>query len=212
MIAWKTFLKTFFLGNACSCVFGPWPWPRAFLSLASRGSVLGKAVLGLGLGFFCVLGYEPCVLDSTSGITVSGLWLVSRVGSFAKTKSHVDVCNETRRFLPVLQMPADQIKKTKGRGGVLEDVLGLKDTFWSPWPWPRSLKSSASKPQVSKVTMSSARGQHYFLYHWNLVEKRQKPSGKICEKLFCFPQLEIAWKFLLLLLMGSDASKSATVR
>ena len=34
------------------------PWPRAFLSLASRVSVLGKAVLGLGL--------EPCVLDSTS--------------------------------------------------------------------------------------------------------------------------------------------------
>ena len=47
----------------------PWPWPRAFLSLASRGSVLGRAVVGLGLGFFCVLGLglglEPCVLDST---------------------------------------------------------------------------------------------------------------------------------------------------
>ena len=36
------------------------------------------------------------------------------------------------------------------RGGVLEDVLGLEDvledTFWSPRPWPRSLKSLASKP------------------------------------------------------------------
>ena len=66
-IARKTFLKTFFLENTCCCVLGPWPWPRAFLSLASRGSVLGKAVLGLG--FFCVLGLglEPCVLDSTSG-------------------------------------------------------------------------------------------------------------------------------------------------
>ena len=32
-------------------------------------SVLGRAVLGLGLGFFCFLGLglEPCVLDSTSG-------------------------------------------------------------------------------------------------------------------------------------------------
>ena len=38
--------------NACTCVLGPWPWPRAFLSLASRGSVLGKAVLGLGF-FLC---------------------------------------------------------------------------------------------------------------------------------------------------------------
>ena len=39
-------------------------------------SVFGKAVLGLG--FFCVLGLEPCVLDSTSGneqniVTVS-IW------------------------------------------------------------------------------------------------------------------------------------------
>ena len=47
----KKILKTFFLENACACVLGPWPWPRAFLFLASRGSVLGKAVLGLGLGF-----------------------------------------------------------------------------------------------------------------------------------------------------------------
>ena len=29
------------------------------------------------------------------------------------------------------------------RGGVLEDVLGLEDTFSSPWPWRRSLKSLA---------------------------------------------------------------------
>ena len=38
------------------------PWS---LALASEVSVLGKAVLGFG--FFCVLGLEPCVLDSTSG-------------------------------------------------------------------------------------------------------------------------------------------------
>ena len=42
--------------NTCACVLGPWPWPRAFLSLASRGSVLGKAALGLGLG----LGFFLC--------------------------------------------------------------------------------------------------------------------------------------------------------
>ena len=45
-------MKTFFLESTCACFLGPWPWPRAFLSLASRVSVLGKAVLGLGLGFF----------------------------------------------------------------------------------------------------------------------------------------------------------------
>ena len=37
-----------------SLVLGP--WLRAFLSLASRGSVLVRAGLGLGPGFFCVLG------------------------------------------------------------------------------------------------------------------------------------------------------------
>ena len=42
----------FFLESTCACVLGPWPWPRAFLSLASRVSVLGKAVLGLGF-FLC---------------------------------------------------------------------------------------------------------------------------------------------------------------
>ena len=54
----------------------PWPrvflrpWPRAFLFLASRQSVLGRAVLGLGLGYFlCLgLGLDPCVLDCTSAI------------------------------------------------------------------------------------------------------------------------------------------------
>ena len=37
-------------------------------------------------------------------ITVSGLWHVNRVGSFGKTKSHVDVCNEARRLLRLLLM------------------------------------------------------------------------------------------------------------
>ena len=57
----------------------PWPWPRAFLSLASRGFVLGRAVLGLGFGFFCVLGLglEPCVLDSTSVIYYLVLFVCS---------------------------------------------------------------------------------------------------------------------------------------
>ena len=47
------------------------------------------------------------------GITVSGLWHVNPIGSFGKAKSHVDVCNEARRFLSLLQMPADRTKKTK---------------------------------------------------------------------------------------------------
>ena len=46
-------------------------------------------------------------------ITVSGLWHVSPVSFFGKTKSHVDACNEARKFLPLLQILADGIKKTK---------------------------------------------------------------------------------------------------
>ena len=37
-------------------------------------------------------------------ITAGGLWHVNRVGSFGKAKNHGDVCNEARRFLPLLQM------------------------------------------------------------------------------------------------------------
>ena len=55
-----------FLENTCACVLGP--WPRTFQTLASRGSVLGRAVLGLGFFRFLGLGLEPCVLDSTFGI------------------------------------------------------------------------------------------------------------------------------------------------
>ena len=46
-------------------------------------------------------------------ITVGGLWHVNRVGSFGKTKCYGDVCNEVRKFLSLLQMPADRLKKTK---------------------------------------------------------------------------------------------------
>ena len=45
----------------------------------------------------------------------------------------------------------------------LEDVLGLEDTFWSSWPWPQNLMSS-------KIALSSARGQHYFLNGKNFVD------------------------------------------
>ena len=58
---WRTFflrspekILDFFLLDTCAWVLSP--WPRAFLSLASRRSVLERAVLGLDLDFFCVFG------------------------------------------------------------------------------------------------------------------------------------------------------------
>ena len=63
----KIFLKTFlFLENTCACVLRPWPWPRESLSLASRVSVLGKAVLGLILEFFFVFLSLACSLVSST--------------------------------------------------------------------------------------------------------------------------------------------------
>ena len=57
------------------------------------------------------------------------------------------------------------------------EVLGLQAP--SPWPWPRSLRSS-------KIALSSARGQHYFLNRWNFVGKRQKSRGKFANTFFVF--------------------------
>ena len=61
------------------------------------------------------------------------------------------------------------------------EVLGLGLEASSPWPspWPRSLRSS-------KIALSSARGQHYFLYRWNFVRKRQKPRGEFANTFFVF--------------------------
>ena len=64
-IAWKIFVKTFFFWRALalvSLVLGlglehSCPWPRECL-FSER--------LSLASDFFCVLGLEPCVLDSTS--------------------------------------------------------------------------------------------------------------------------------------------------
>ena len=59
------------------------------------------------------------------------------------------------------------------------EVLGLGLKASSPWPWPRSLKSS-------KIALSSARGQHYFLNRRNFVGKRQKRHGKFANTFFVF--------------------------
>ena len=40
-------------------------------------------------------------------------WPAKTIGLTRKTESHVDVCNEARKHLPLLSMPADLITKTK---------------------------------------------------------------------------------------------------
>ena len=101
---------------------------------------------------------------------------------------------------PEIMIPCPQKHafRLKIRDGVLEDFLGLEDvledTFWSPWPWPRSTKSLAlalaSKPQV--LENCPVLGSRTALFFEQLKSRWKTPetSRKICEHLFCFPHLE----------------------
>ena len=84
--------------------------------LVTSSAFLGTPTGALGI-LLNITPIEEFLLTEAVGgsyrISVSRLWHVNPIGSFGKTKSHVDVCNEARRFLPLLQMPADRIKKTK---------------------------------------------------------------------------------------------------
>ena len=93
-------------------------------------------------------------------ITVSGLWHVNPIGSFGKTKSHLDVCNEARKFLPLLQMPADQIKKTKVFERNFECQIMDKKKCYQIW--------KHSKPE------------HCQGLHWWFKTKWESRSGFLC--------------------------------
>ena len=92
-IAWKIFVKAFFfleiarktfcedlfffLESTCACVLGlehSCPWPRECLS---------SERLSLASDYFCVLGLEPWVLDSTSGKVILRIYLQSKTQTFS---------------------------------------------------------------------------------------------------------------------------------
>ena len=86
----------------------------AFLMISSAfpGTLTGALEILLNITPFA----EFLLAEAVRGpyrITVSGLWHANPVGSFRKTKSHVHVCNEARRFLFLLRVLADRMKKTK---------------------------------------------------------------------------------------------------
>ena len=72
-------------------------------------------------------------------------------------------------------------------GGVLEDVLGLEATFWSPWrwperssPWPRSLQvlenalSSAEDSTIFWI-VKMGHGHDFFTSSWRTPENLWRP-------------------------------------
>jgi len=69
----------------------------------------------------------------------------------------------SRRF-PVPIGFLRQISTISIRGGGLEDVLGLEDSFGSPWPWPWGVKSLAlaSNPPVLENWPVLGREQQLF--------------------------------------------------
>ena len=73
----KNFWRRFFFFFGEHLRLCPRPWSRAFLSLASRGSVLGMAVLGLGL--------KPCVLDSISDRRYARFWTMHTLSKILQT-------------------------------------------------------------------------------------------------------------------------------
>ena len=71
----------------------------------------------------------------------------------------------------------------------------------------------ASKSQVLENCPLLGSSTALFFVLLKSCWKTPETLQKICEDLFCFPQLEVARKIpLLVLLMGSGASESATVR
>ena len=109
----------------------------------------------------------------------------------------------------ILSMKRDNMKLPPSvidsRGGVLEDVIGLKDTFWNPWPrmsssWSRSLhdlKNALSSVEDSTtfwVVKNGLWSWPSFFFSRNFAENlrfwrenllfRRTPeiSRKICEK------------------------------
>ena len=64
-------------------VLSPWPWPRAFLSLTLRGSLLRRASLDLGLEFFVFVALASSVVPSTPHL----IKIKNDVTGFTKVKS-----------------------------------------------------------------------------------------------------------------------------
>ena len=83
------------------------------------------------------------------------------------------------------------------RGGVLEDVLGLKDLKSSKIALSSArglwtLKSLASKPQVLKNCPVLSSRTALFFESLKFCWKAPETCRKFAKTFFCFPQVEIA--------------------
>ena len=101
--------------------------------------------------------------------TVSGLRHFNRVGCFGKTKSHVDVCYEERRFLLLLQMPADRIKKPKVFERNFEcQIMDKKNAFRSD----SILNQSTIKVYIDGSKLDGRVGAGFYAEYPNISPKQ----------------------------------------
>ena len=103
-----------FLENTCAV----YPW-----YLALRGPVLGKSVLGIGLGFFCVLGLGPSLVSCTPPLTCSQVKKFCAGFSLKlKRKTHSSFCaapNIVRVSVRDSKATAQQRTRLRGRAVLL---------------------------------------------------------------------------------------------
>ena len=88
-------------------------------------------------------------------------------------------------------------------GGVLKEVLGLEDTFWSPWRWPQRSSSGPRSLQVLENALSSAEDSTIFWivkmghghdFFYVILKNARKfvktffflTTSEILRKIFCF--------------------------
>ena len=102
-------------------------------------------------------------------------------------------CSRTNDLLAIWSQTT-----VNSRSGVLEDVLGIEDTFWSHG---LSLEASSSR----KFFCSRPRTA-LFLIPQNLVRKRQKPCGNFVKTFFIWRRLKKIFEDLFVFFFGEHLS------
>ena len=87
-------------------------------------------------------------------------WPAKTIGSTRKTKSHVDVCNEANKNLPLLSMPADLITKTKVFGKQYKClVMERKDAV----QYENDLEPSIFRCYTDRSKMNKKAGASFYI-------------------------------------------------